>query len=113
MSPRELTKEERERIDAVKTYVLNHLHQQFTIQQLARRAVLSIQKFKEGFYVLHGMPAGNYIHEARMKQGKFLLMNSDKSIKEIGALCGYSKARNFSSAYKKFFEKSPKEERGF
>ncbi|MBO9681052.1 MAG: helix-turn-helix transcriptional regulator [Flavisolibacter sp.] len=111
MSPKELTREERERIHSVKMYLLNHLDQQFTVEQLARRAALGIQKFKDGFYTLFEMPVGAYIHEARMKQGRVLLRNSDKSIKEIAMLCGYSKARNFSSAYKKFFGVRPGEER--
>jgi AraC-like DNA-binding protein len=54
---------------------------------------------------------GAYIHEARMKTGKFMLRYSDKSIKEIAMLCGYSKARNFSSAYKKYFGVRPGEDR--
>lgn len=111
MSPKEFTREERQRIEIVKTHVLNHLQKQFTVGQLAKRAALSIQKFKDGFYLLYEMPVGSYIHEARMKQAKVLLKNSDKSIKEIAALCGYSKARNFSSAYKKFFRERPREAR--
>jgi AraC-like DNA-binding protein len=111
MSPKELTREERQRIDDVKTYVINHLHKQYTIERLSKRAAAGIQKFKDGFYELYGMPAGKYIHEARMKLAKLLLKSSDKSIKEIAALCGYSRARNFSSAYKKFFGLRPGEER--
>jgi transcriptional regulator GlxA family with amidase domain len=111
MSPKELRKEERERIADVKTYVLNHLHQQFTVEQLSKKAALGNQKFKDGFCTMYEMTVGEFIHEARMKQGKFLLKHSDKSIKEIAVLCGYSKARNFSSAYKKFFGERPGEER--
>jgi transcriptional regulator GlxA family with amidase domain len=111
MSPKELTKEEGQRIYAVKTYILNHLEQPFTVRQLAQKAALGEQKFKEAFYLLLEMTVGEYIHEARMKLGKFLLKQSDKSIKEIAGICGYKKARNFSSAYKKFFGMSPREER--
>jgi transcriptional regulator GlxA family with amidase domain len=111
MSPRELTGEEKERIYSVKAYLLNHLNQQFTITKLAKMAALGEQKFKDGFYILFERRVGEYVHEARMGLGKFLLTKTDKSIKEIAAVCGYSKARNFSSAYKKFFGVRPKEER--
>jgi AraC-like DNA-binding protein len=111
MSPKEHTIEERMRIYAVKRYILNHLKEAFIIRGLAKKAAVGEQKFKDGFYQLFGMSVGAYIHEARMKTGKFMLRYSDKSIKEIAMLCGYSKARNFSSAYKKYFGVSPREDR--
>src|SRR5690349_18480055 len=111
MSPKELTNEERERIYAVKNYLLNHLQEQFTISQLAQKAVLGEQKFKDGFFTLFEMTVGEYLHEARMETAKFLLLKTDKSIKEIAVMCGYSKARNFSTAYKKFYGESPRKQR--
>jgi AraC-like DNA-binding protein len=111
MSPKEHTIEERMRIYAVKRYILNHLEEAFIIRRLAKKAAVGEQKFKDGFYQLFEMSVGAYIHEARMKTGKFMLRYSDKSIKEIAMLCGYSKARNFSSAYKKYFGVRPREER--
>ena len=111
MSPKALSEEEVERIVSVKTYVLDHLQRQFVIRDLARRAALGEQKFKDGFYRLYERNVGEYIHEARMKTANFLLRNTNKSVKEIALLCGYKKTRNFSSAYKKFFGVNPKSER--
>jgi AraC-like DNA-binding protein len=111
MSPRELTEEEKQRIVFVKSFLENHLRKQFGIRELARKAALGEQKFKDGFYQLFEMNAGEYIHATKMKTGRFLLLNTGKGIKEIASLCGYSKTRNFSSAYKKYFKISPSEER--
>ena len=111
MSPKELSEDEIQRVALVKTYLHNQLHRQFTIRELARKSALGEQKFKECFYRLYERSVGKYIHEARMRTGKFLLSNTNKSVKEIAVLCGYSKTRNFSSAYKKFFAVSPGEER--
>lgn len=111
MSPKELSKEEVQRIYTVESFVINHLDEFFTIQELARRAALGEQRFKDGFYRLFEKPVGEYIHEARMRTGRFLLIYTCKTIKEIAFLCGYAQARNFSSAYKSFFGTSPNEER--
>ena len=111
MCPGELANAEKQRIYEVKGFILNHLEQQFTIRQLARMAALGRQKFRDGFFQLFEINAGEYVHEARMQTGKFLLTKTDKSIKEIAILCGYSKARNFSSAYRKYFEIRPRDEK--
>lgn len=111
MSPKEISGEELERIAAAKSYLHNHLHQSFTVRQLAKKAALGAPKFGEGFYKMYGQTVGSYIQRTRMETGRFLLLHTDKSVKEIAAICGYSKTRNFSSAYRKYFGKSPIEER--
>jgi AraC family transcriptional regulator, transcriptional activator of the genes for pyochelin and ferripyochelin receptors len=107
MSPKGFTDDEIQRIAVVKTYLHNQLYMRFTIRELARKAALGEQRFKECFYRVYERNVGEYIHETRMQTGKFLLSNTNKSVKEIASLCGYSKTRNFSSAYKKFFGVSP------
>lgn len=107
MSPKELTPEEGQRIYAVKTYLINHLTEAFSLQQISKMAALGEQKFKDGFCRLFEMHTGEYIHATRMQTGKFLLLHTEKSIKEIALICGYAEARNFSSAYKKFFGERP------
>lgn len=111
MSPKELSRDEEERLYDVKSYILNHLDEPLTVLQLARKAALGEQRFTESFARLIEMHVGAFIHSTKMKTGNFLIRNTDKSIKEIAALCGYSKTRNFSSAYRKFFGKSPSGER--
>lgn len=111
MSPKEIDGEELQRIAAVKSYLHNHLHKSFTVRQLARKAALGTHKFGEGFYRMYGQTVGSYIHNTRMETGRFLLLHTDRSVKEIAMLCGYKKTRNFSSAYRKYFKVSPSEER--
>lgn len=111
MSPKELSNEEKDRLYVVKTYLLNHLNEAFPISRLSKMPLMSQSKFKDAFYRLFEMKVGEFIHEARMQTGRFLLRNTDKSIKEVAAYCGYSRARNFSTAYKKFFRVKPNSDR--
>lgn len=56
------------------------------------------------------MPAKYYL-ELRLKKARQLLLTSGKSIIQIGLSCGFSSGPHFSSAYKAFFEITPREER--
>ena len=111
MSAREFTKEEQERIYAVKAIILNGLNKKLTIKQLARQAALGERRFREGFYKLFGMTIARYIRIARMHTGRFLLTHTEKTIKEIGRVCGYKRYKSFLKAYKKFFGSSAGTER--
>ena len=56
------------------------------------------------------MPAKYYL-ELRLKKARQLLLTLSKSIIQIGLSCGFSSGPHFSSAYKAFFEITPREER--
>ena len=103
MSPKAFSVEELQRIISVTSYFHNHLGQQFTIRHLARRAALSEQKFSEGFYQLYGQAVGEYLHHTSIKSGRFLITHTERSLKEIAGLCGYSDYKSFLKAYKKYF----------
>jgi AraC-like DNA-binding protein len=103
MSPKKLSRDEEQRIYAVKSYVINNLHQKFTVRQLARKAALGEQRFRDGFYHLFRMHVGQYIHATRMQTARFLLTHTDKTIKEIASLTGYRNTDNFLRAFKHFF----------
>ena len=103
MSPHEITNEEIQRLYQVKTYLLNHLHQRHTVKQLARGAAMNESKFREAFYMVFSYVVQDYIIEARMQLGFFLLKHTNKAIKEIAWLAGYRQSKNFMNAFKKYF----------
>jgi len=106
MSPVPLSPEEIQRIYQTKTYLLNHLHQKITVRALSRNAALQEAKLNEGFVQLFGMPAGQYLLEARKLLGSFLLQHTDKPIKEVASLSGYRYTKSFMAAMKKRFGKT-------
>ena len=103
MSPKDFSEEEIQRISSVVSYVKNHLHQQFTVRQLARLAALGEQRFTEGFYKEYGQTVAVYIHDVRMKSARFLVTHTEKSLKEIAGLCGYREYKSFLKAFQKYF----------
>ena len=103
MSPKEITKEEIQRIYETKTYFLNHLHQQWTVAQLARRSAMNTEKFRRGFYLIFEYQVQAFMTEARMRLGLFLLQHTKKTIKDIASRTGYRHYNNFLKAFKKHF----------
>ncbi|MBR7889459.1 GlxA family transcriptional regulator [Marinomonas sp. A79] len=52
-----------------------------------------------------------YYLELRLQHAKQLIVQTDKAITDIGALCGFGSAPHFSTTYKGFFGITPREER--
>lgn len=58
-----------------------------------------------------GIGVFEWLRNQRMQRAKQLLKYSDLSIQEIGFEVGYPNSANFSSAYKKRFHMSPRQQR--
>jgi transcriptional regulator GlxA family with amidase domain len=111
MSPKAFTKEEKARLFQTKTFLLTHLQEDLDVARLARHAALGSQRFMDGFALLFDYTPGRYLHEARMQTGLVLLKHTDKTVKEIAALCGYRHYKNFLTAFKSFFGRRPSDVR--
>lgn len=108
MSPRALSREEKNRLYQTKTHVLTHLDENWDVPKLARHALLGKRKLKEGFLELFGLTPSGFIHKTRMELAFFLLRHTDRTIKDIACLTGYKKINNFSRAFKAYFGVTPK-----
>ncbi|WP_445722222.1 helix-turn-helix transcriptional regulator [Flavobacterium sp.] len=78
-----------------------------TIVALSKQISLNEFKLKKGFKELFGTTIFGYIHKNRMNLAKKLLLETDKSAKEIAYETGYSSPQHFSNAFKKEFGTSP------
>lgn len=103
---RRLLTDERRRIEATKTYILNHLDQQLTLSYLAKLSFMTEKQFGDGFQKLFGSKVIHYIHEVRLGFAYFLLQHTDKPIKEIARLSGYGYTKNFMNAFRKRFKRT-------
>lgn len=70
-------------------------------------AGMNREKFQQGFRDGYGSTVAAYIHTSRMLTAKFLLLHTDKTIKEIAASIGYHHVQNFNIAYKRFHGITP------
>lgn len=93
----------------VEKYILENLHKDLSLIQLAKIASSNETKFQKNFKLFFGMTVFKYILECRMRNAKELLKTGDYSIKEVAFLVGYKFQSNFSSAFLKKFNILPKE----
>ncbi|MGB5445971.1 MAG: helix-turn-helix domain-containing protein [Psychromonas sp.] len=82
-----------------------------TTEQIADNVCISRRQLERLFKNhLNTMPARHYL-QLRLKRAQHLLQTSSQSIVQIGLSCGFSSGPHFSSAYKSFYQSTPRQER--
>ena len=98
-------------VDKTCQYLHEHIDEKLTLEEIALlmgtcRSTLAA-KFKEYF----GKGVFEWLREQRMLKAKSLLLDSELTIQQIGFEVGYENCANFSTAYKRQFNVSPRQQR--
>ncbi|MGD6776813.1 response regulator [Sutcliffiella horikoshii] len=102
---------EADTIQQIKQYIIDHSHQDISLDTLARKVGLSPIYISKMFKEKQGINYIDFLTECRMEKAKRLMSNSEKSIKEITFEVGYHDPNYFSKVFKKMTNVSPKEYR--
>ena len=94
------------RVYAARDYLLRQLGQKVDINKVAGEAGLKTRTLKEYFYRFYGLTIADFLKSAKMDHARFLLVHTDKSIKEIAALLGFGEA-SFSKTFSSYFGETP------
>jgi len=94
-------------LEAVKSLMLTHIHQQLDIDTLASTANLSKFHFIKRYKALTGRTPINDFIQMKIERACHLLDISDKSIATIGLELGYEDAYYFSRVFNKIMGISP------
>lgn len=78
-----------------------------SIADIAKELSVGELKLKAGFKKLFGMSMYDYLVQTRMETAQKLLSETNKPIKEVASLSGYSSKQSFSKAFKKYFNATP------
>src|SRR5258706_7674774 len=81
--------------------------QQMTIAAIAKKLGIDEPKLKRGFRKIFGLPMSDYFVQTKMKIAEKLLLETNKPLKEIARLAGYSTKQSFLAAFKKYFDHTP------
>ncbi len=81
------------------------------IEQLAASMCLSLSYFQHLYKRFFNCSCGQDIIRARLELAKYHLQNSEISIRELSAFCGYNSELHFMRQFKKFVGKTPSEYR--
>nr|WP_295681991.1 helix-turn-helix domain-containing protein [uncultured Lachnoclostridium sp.] len=96
-------------VEKAKLYIREHYHKELSLEEVSRQVNISPYYFSKVFKEETGINFIDYLTELRMKVAKQLLLESEKSMKEIGIMVGYSDPNYFSRSFKKNVGKTPTE----
>lgn len=92
-------------------YLTDNVGTNISVEALAIKFDMSQRTLQKRFQEHYGETVHEYILRYRMDQAKILLMDRTKSIKNIAFVLGYKYVENFTTAYKKRFNQSPRDAR--
>lgn len=109
---REISREDISRLIAAEKELLNDFSIPApTITTLSKHAAMSESKFKKIFKTVYGLPVYQYFQDHRMERARNLLLSGNYSVSEVGYAVGYANLSNFSTAFRKKYNKLPSEVR--
>lgn len=89
----------RERL--VKSLIHTLLGEKISVPQLAQACALSRSHFSRAFKRSTGMSPQDWIHQQRIAQAKRLIQESDMTLTQISAECGFCDQAHFSRTFSK------------
>lgn len=100
-----------ERIYSVSNYIHTHYQENLTLEGLARESYMSPYYLSHQFKRITGYTVTHYIHQVRVRNCQFLLINSRNKITDIAMECGFVSFSQFNRVFRKFSGESPSEYR--
>jgi AraC family transcriptional regulator len=91
----------------VTDYVDAHLARAITVAELAGQVGLSESHFARAFKQTLGMAPHRFVVERRLERGKRMLADTDDSIAQVAAACGFADQAHFARAFAQAFGVSP------
>ena len=102
-------KETAEDIHQALLFIHNNFQNEIRAEDVAKSINWGYSRFRKVFLQQTGMTPYQYIQETRIKQSKFLIMNSTKTLKEIAYEVGFNNPDYFSTAFRRITGVSPME----
>lgn len=100
-----------DKIHQIKQFIMEHSHEDISLDALARKVDLSPIYISKLFKEKLGINYIDFLTESRIEKAKKLLADPEKSLKEISLEVGYHEPNYFSKVFKKTNGVSPKEYR--
>ncbi len=101
-----------EKIKAIQKFIILHMDENFTQQELSKRFDIPLTPMKRCFKSVFGATIGNYLLQYRMNQAAVFLKTERKmNVAEIAGRVGYDSPSKFAIAFRKLMGMSPMEYR--
>lgn len=99
------------RVDALLTWVRDHLHEDLSVAAAARQLHVTPAAFSRSFKRLIGRPFTDYVNDLRIAEARLLLRRTDRPITEVAAACGFPTMSNFNAQFRRRLGMSPRDYR--
>lgn len=100
------------RLARVVDYMSSHYAEPLNLDRLAREAGVSKFHFVRLFRLGTGVTPHRFLMDIRLDASRSMLLNSDRSVGEIAAACGYPRQSHFTAAFASRFRTTPSAMRG-
>jgi AraC family transcriptional regulator, transcriptional activator of the genes for pyochelin and ferripyochelin receptors len=102
-----LTRGDKAAIHEARNIIEAGIGKHITIGKISQQVGMNEFRLKNAFKQVFGIGMFEYMLQARMQRARLLLLETDKPIKEIAMLAGYTSIQNFQTAFKKYFNATP------
>ncbi|MBQ0929917.1 helix-turn-helix domain-containing protein [Ideonella sp. 4Y16] len=99
------------RVDALLTWVRDHLQEDLSAAAAARQLHVTPAAFSRSFKRLVGRSFTDYVNDLRIAEARLLLRRTDRPISEVAAACGFATLSNFNAQFRRRVGVSPREDR--
>lgn len=103
--------EQAETIRQVHEYLLHHLDERITIEDLSRQYLMNPTTLKSVFKTVYGDSLASHMKEHRMEKAAALLRETNDSVSQIAKAVGYGSPSRFSTAFREIYQMLPSEYR--
>lgn len=94
-------------IAEVVRYIRGHLEEKLSLEKMVRIACLSRSVFCQRFKKVLGKSFKAYVHELRMERAKELLLETDRTILQVGQEVGFEDSSYFARRFKAYTGLTP------
>ncbi|MDM8534672.1 AraC family transcriptional regulator, partial [Clostridiaceae bacterium HSG29] len=94
-------------INSAKLYISSNYMHDITLEMVATEMCVSTYYFSKLFKKEAGINFIDYLTKERIDNAKYLIRNTNKSIKQIASVVGYNDSNYFSRVFKKCTGHSP------
>lgn len=102
-----IRQQDRERLQAVRVYLEEHLGEPLSQARLCRVAGMNKIKLNTGFRHVYGQTPFVCLYRLRMERARALLITTDYPIKAIAAMTGYTNVKSFHRAFRAYHHCTP------
>lgn len=102
-----ITPRDAKRARLARDYILEHIHQIASANQLARGVGMSVSTLQRLFKKVHGVTVMEFVRIRRLELARLSLIAEGLTVGEAAYRAGYSGTANFSTAFQREFGYSP------